>query len=158
MIDQEVRILIMADHRSVFEYISDLRNDRYWRTEVNSTSMEGAPGIGTVAVESSFLSRRVPEYVAKLVCTDYIPLAKVIYETLPGNVHYLKSSRSVAKLENNVVEITYRLEFSSSLAVHGLGFPIPAFIISIVTKQAMKKYMKLLKNKIESKTEVSAPQ
>ena len=151
MINQSVKIIIQSNHKRVFDYVSDLRNDKFWRAEVESTFLEGPNGLGNIANEISFLSVRVPEYNQSLECVMYIPGREITYQTLPGNSHYLISKRQVKILSENVTEFSYNLAFNASLVKHGLGFSIPNFISQIVTKRSMKKYMKVLKNIMEAK-------
>ena len=149
MINQCCKIKINANYRAVYSYVSDLRNDKHWRDEVNITFLEGAQGLGNIANETSLLSTRVPEYMQKLECIMYTPDSEIIYQTFPENHHYLMSKRKVVALSENVTEFSYELLFNASLVKHGLGFRIPNFIVEMVTKRSMKKYMKVLKNRME---------
>jgi hypothetical protein len=146
IIQQTGSIIISRDIETVFCYISDLRNDQEWRKEINSTSASDQPiNIGHIVEEDSFLSRRVPSYRKQLICTAYIPNNRIVYQTLPGNPFSLSSIRSVTAIGPQQTKFTYSLVFSSKIVKHGLGIGLPAFIVSYVTRSAIKKYLKKLR-------------
>lgn len=149
MVHQKVKITIEANHQFVFNYVADLRNDILWRREINWVLLADNFNVGAIAVECSFLSKRVPKYIQELKCITYAAYSEVIYQTLNENKYYLNTSRKVTKLTANTTEFSYQLIFDPSIACHGLGFKIPTFIISLVTRRTMRKYMKLLKARIE---------
>lgn len=150
MIVQFLTINIEAEHQKVFRFVSNYSNDRKWRSEIISTTLIGATGVGNVAIERSFLSKRIPKYTRKLHCTDFAKDSSITYETISGSIHYLKNSRKVVQSLNNSTDLTYQLEFDPSVVKFGLGFRIPAILINMVTKRSMKKYLKTLKIIIES--------
>jgi hypothetical protein len=52
------QIDILSQDKVVFNYISNLENDRFWRKEINSTTMTSKPQVGVLAIEDSFLQRK----------------------------------------------------------------------------------------------------
>lgn len=149
MINQEIRITIKADYRDVFNYVSDLANDKYWRDEVLLTRLEGKKGVGNLATETSVLSTRVPFYVQQLCCTSFVEDHEITYRTFLSNIRYLQTSRKVVELAHQLTEFSYHLLFSPALVEYGLGFRLPNFIINIITKYTMRKYLKRLKKQLE---------
>ncbi|MBC5992381.1 SRPBCC family protein [Pontibacter cellulosilyticus] len=151
MIDVTHSIVVHQNIEQVFDYLSDLRHDKEWREEINTTTVaDTIPGLNTIAVEDSFLSKRVPNYIKKLQCTEYVKNASVVYQTFPDNDFFLRSSRKVELLSANETRIIYQLEFHKAIVKFGLGFNLPAFIVALVTRTAMKKYMNKLKNILEN--------
>src|SRR6476620_555733 len=94
IIQEEMSITINKDIETVFSFISDLRNDKFWRKEINSTTTDGDPKLNIVAIEDSRLSKKMLNYIAKLECVEYAPNKSITYQTLP-NHYFLKSSRKV---------------------------------------------------------------
>jgi hypothetical protein len=150
MIDQTIQVVINAPHQDVYNYISDLRNDREWRTEVISTSSQADLEIGNIAIESSFLSRKIPQYIRRLECIAFQQNDMILYQTLDGAPHYLKSTRSVRICEGGSTRFIYRLEFDQSIVKHALGFSLPKLIIDVVTRRSMRNYMNNLKIILET--------
>jgi len=143
-------INISTDYKTVFEYISNLENDRFWRKEINSTTMSSKPQTGVMATENSFLSKRVPNNVLILKCIELLENKHIVYQTLSDSKFYLKSVRKVESISENESKVTYTIEFDNSIVKHGLGIGLPKFIIDMVTKSDMKKYLKKLKAVLES--------
>ncbi|WP_256006740.1 SRPBCC family protein [Pedobacter deserti] len=141
--------MIGSDCRSAFEFIADLRNDWRWRTEVRTTVLDGEVRLGAVAVEASYLSKKMPAYLRKLVCSSYTPGQTVAYQTEPANLHYLKTTRWAVSHGPNLSQLTYRLEFDPSIVRFSLGYPVPRLIIHYVTRRAMKAYLRNLKRILE---------
>jgi uncharacterized membrane protein len=145
-------ISILVDCRTVFDYISNLENDKFWRKEINSTTVSAKPQLNTVATESSFLSKRVPNNILTLKCTAFVENQQVVYQTLPDSVFYLKSDRKVEAISQNETKVIYAIEFDKSIVKHGLGFTLPVFIVEFVAKNDMKKYLTKLKTIVENKS------
>jgi hypothetical protein len=145
MIIQKSTISIARDQKSVFNYIADLGNDSQWRSEVRCTSREGRVKLGNIAHEESFLSKKIPSYVRKLTCCSYVSDTLVVYQTAPEDPHSLRSTRSVRSTGLGHTEFTYLLEFDPSVVKLAMGFPLPRFLIKMVTRRAMKSYLKKLR-------------
>lgn len=148
-IQASATISINRDIKTVFDFISNLENDKLWRKEINSTSMSSKPQINVIATEDSFLSKRVPNHILQLKCIDFITEKKVIYQTLENSPFFLKSIRQVEFISPSQTNVTYHIEFDKRIVKHGLGFTLPTFIINWVTKTDMKKYLLNLKSVIE---------
>lgn len=108
------------------------------------------------ALEDSFLSKRVPHYRKELQCTQFEPNASVTWETLPDNLYFLRSTRTVAPAAGGQSKITYRIEFDKAVVKHGLGFSLPAFLVTYVTRKAMRQYLRQLQQVLENR-KVAAP-
>ena len=143
-------ITVQKNLTDTFRYLSDLRLDKNWRTEINETHLsEPELKPGAIATEDSFLSKRVPNYKAALKCTELLPDKAVIYESLPENPYWLKSSRQVEALSGNATRITYQLAFDIGVVKHGLGFQLPAFLLKYYTTLTLNKYLRNLKQILE---------
>ncbi|KOY87115.1 hypothetical protein AD998_14045 [bacterium 336/3] len=142
--------IISRNLSTVFQYVANLENDQFWRKEINSTSMNAKPQINTLAVEDSFLSKKVPHHILNLICTEYIEENKIIYQTVPDSPFFLKSIRIVEAISEQETKFLYHIEFDKNIVKHGLGFMLPAFIIRYVAKQDMKKYLNKLKTILET--------
>ncbi|WP_435354943.1 hypothetical protein [Emticicia sp. SJ17W-69] len=148
-IQASAKININRDIKTVFDFISNLENDKLWRKEINSTSMSSKPQINVIATEDSFLSKRVPNQILHLKCIDFLTEKQVIYQTLENSPFFLKSTRQVEFISPMQTNVNYSIEFDKSIVKHGIGFTLPTFIINWVTKTDMKKYLVKLKSVIE---------
>jgi hypothetical protein len=142
-------ILISADPETVFAYIANLENDKFWRKEINSTTMTSKAQINALAVEDSYLSKRTPSNIQNLVCIEFLENKRVVYQTIPGSRFFLKSSREVEAISTNETKMTYAIEFDKSIVKHGLGFSLPTFLIAFVANRDMKKYLRTLRSIME---------
>lgn len=138
-------ITICTDHQTLFEYISNLENDKFWRKEINFTTMSSLPELGVLATEDSFLSKKVPNHILSLKCIEFQNNSCIVYETSPKSKFYLKSTRKVETISKKESRLIYTIEFDASVVKHGLGIGLPKFLIEFVTKSDMKKYLKKLK-------------
>jgi hypothetical protein len=145
----EDSIIISRDINAVFDFISNLENDRYWRKEINSTMMKGKPQVNTEATEDSFLSKRKPNHLSNLICKVYQENIQIVYETIPGSNYFLRSNRQVAPVLQNQTKLTYTVEFDKNIVKYGTGFALPEFIIHFVARRDMKKYLARLKQVLE---------
>ena len=150
-IDITDMITIYKDSKTVFDYISNLENDKFWRKEINSTTMSTKPQLNALAVESSFLSKRVPGNILNLICTEFSENKKIVYQTLPDSKFFIKSIREVEAISQNESRVIYSITFDKSIAKHGLGFSLPSFIIKWAANNDMKKYLAKLKTILEKK-------
>lgn len=143
-------ILIEKDCETVFNYIANLENDSSWRKEINSTSLSSKPQLNAVAIEDSYLSKRVPSNCLTLVCTEYIQNHKVVYKTPVDSPFFLESIRQVEAVSSNKTNLIYSVEFDTAIAKFGLGFSLPKFLIRFAAQRDMAAYLnklnQLLKN------------
>jgi hypothetical protein len=143
-------IVIRRNYIAVFEYFSDFRNDCIWRKEVTDTKVNHREmGVGVQIMQSSFLSNKVCCYNTELTCIEYIANKRIVCETNMGSKFWQKSTRLAEALSATVTRITYQLEFDDGIVKYGIGFSLPPIIITLYTKQQMKKYLSVLKRKIE---------
>ncbi|MEZ0453756.1 SRPBCC family protein [Sphingobacterium thalpophilum] len=151
IVTQSLSIEIAAERRKVFDYIADLRNDKYWRSEVNGTSITGEVQVGAVALEDSRLSPKVPSYLRKLRCTEWVDQTRVVYTSSTDESYFLRTLRTVHDNDRGGTRVCYTLEFDSAVVKVGLGFSLPHTIVNWVTKRAMRRYLRTLKRNLESK-------
>ena len=142
-------ITVLRDIKTVFDFIANLENDKLWRKEINSTIMTAKPQVNVQAIENSYLSKRTPNHSLNLICTAYLGNKQIVYETLPDSNFFLKSDRQVEAISQNETRILYGITFDKKIVKHGLGFNLPAFIIYLVAKADMKKYLTKLKTIVE---------
>ncbi len=145
-------VIINKDIGTVFGYFSDYRNDRFWRKEVNSTKLNREPlGKGTIIVQDSFLSGKIPNYITTFVCTEFVPGSSIACETVAGDSFWSKMNRRVETAPGNKTKITYEIAFDIEIVKFGLGFRLPQFIVNSYTKRTMSKYLSVLKGILEQK-------
>lgn len=143
-------IVINRDLQTVFNYLSDYRNDPKWRKEINQTRLSTEIiDLGTMLTEDSFLSKRNPHYISYLKCTEFIPNKTVSCETTPDAKFWAKSSRTVETIDNNNTKVSYELEFDPAIVKFGIGFQLPHFLLNYYTKSVMKDYLAVLKKNLE---------
>lgn len=143
-------ININSNYKTVFAFLANLENDKLWRKEINFTKVSGMPGIGVKATESSFLSKRTPNHMLELICTDFTENQKIEYKTSPDSECFLWSQRHVETLSADMTKVTYSLKFSKNIVKRGLGFNLPNFIIRMAAQSDMKKYLAKLKTILET--------
>lgn len=142
-------ITISNNAESTFQYISNLKNDPFWRKEINGTEMTSLPQLHARARESSYLSKKQPANVLELECIAFIDQQKIVYQTLSTSPFYLKSTREVKAISANETQFKYSIIFDKNIVKHGLGFSLPSFIIKMAAQSDMKKYLKKLKEILE---------
>lgn len=144
-------IIINNDLQTVFNFLSDYRNDPKWRKEINQTTINtDNMGLETKLTEDSFLSKRNPHYLSYLKCTEFIPNKTVKCETTQEAKFWAKSARSVESITNTSTKVTYELEFDPAIVKFGIGFQLPYFFLNFYTKSVMKDYLAVLKKTLES--------
>ncbi len=145
-------ISILKDIKTVFDFISNLEKDKLWRKEINNTTMTSKPQINAQAEENSFLSKRKPNHILNLICTQYIENNQVVYQTLPDSNFFLKSSRQAEYISQYETRVIYTIEFDKDIVKQAFGFSLPVFIINMAAKSDMKKYLAELKSVMEKLT------
>jgi hypothetical protein len=133
-----------------FAYLANLENDSLWRKEINHTTLFGPPGLGVEAYEYSNLSKRMNNHLLVLTCIEWVEGEKVVFETKPDSLFYLKSIRRIEALANNQSRFHYTIEFDNKLVKHALGFALPGFLIRFGASQDMKKYLNKLKKVVSN--------
>ena len=111
--------------------------------------MNGPAQLGALARESSFLSKRVSANILELKCTAFTLNKSITYTTLPPTPFFLQSIRKVEIIDDHHCKFNYEITFDKSIVKHGLGFGLPSFLIRIVAKADMKKYLAKLKELLE---------
>ena len=151
MIDITLKVLILKDANTVFNYLSDFRNDKFWRKEVNETQLNTKEmQLNAIITEDSFLSKKVPHYISVLTCTELTPNQLIVCETVPETKFKAKSTRQTIALPNkNQTKVIYRLQFELAIVKFGLGFALPKFIVQWYSLQIMKQYLAKLKGNLE---------
>lgn len=143
-------ILIETAASKLFAFVSNLENDQLWRKEINYSQSNGSAQLGTLVKESSFLSKRVPENILELTCTEFILNSQITYTTLNPNSFYLQSKRNVVPINSKQSKFIYKIIFDKNIVKHGLGFNLPNFLIQMAAQSDMKKYLKKLKQVLET--------
>ena len=143
-------ILVNKDAGSVFGFFADPANDQVWRTEINKSILDGALQAGVTVSEYSNLSKKASNNLQELHCVQFDKNTSAIFETPGGATFYLKSQRMVKAVSDNTTEVIYHLEFDKSIVKFAIGFSLPDFIISLKAKSDMKKYLRQLKDHLES--------
>ena len=109
-IDVTATVLVYNNPKTVFSFISDYTKDPCWRKEINQVQVEaGATGKEMLITETSFLSKKMPVYVAKLKCTGFEADSFIVSETTAETKFRAKNTRTVALQANNATKTTYRL-------------------------------------------------
>lgn len=143
-------IVINTDHKTVFSYLSNYSNDKYWRKEINETTLNTAAlEIGTLLTEDSFLSKRNPNYVSYLKCMNLEPNKTVSCETTSTAAFWALNKRTVEAIEPNKTKVIYHLEFDPAIVKFGIGFQLPRFFLNFYTRTVMKDYLNVLKKNLE---------
>ncbi len=145
-------IIISRDAKYVFNFISNLENDKLWRKEINFTEMSAAPQLNVTATESSYLSKRAPNNILNLICTAFTKDKQIVFKTLHNSDFFLESIRKVETVSANETRFNYSIKFSRNIVKHGLGFNLPCFIIRFAATSDMKKYLARLKAILEADT------
>jgi hypothetical protein len=143
-------VIILTNYQTVFDYISNLENDPFWRKEINATMMTSKPQIDALAIENSYLSVRTPNNILKFICTEFTENKQIVYQTLPDSKFFLKSDRTVEPISQKETKVIYTITFDKAIVKHGLGFTLPTFMVDWVAKHDMKKYLTKLKSVLEN--------
>jgi len=144
-------VVINKKADDVFSFVSDPANDKFWRTEINESSLDGALQAGVKVREYSYLSKKANNHLLVLQCTRFEKNQLVVFETPDNSPFYQKSEREVRVVSDHTTEVIYTLDFDMNIVKHALGFALPKFVVSFKAKSDMKKYLKQLKEKIEHK-------
>lgn len=143
-------IIIKKDRQTVFEYLSHYPHDTVWRDEIKHIEMSTPMvEVGTRITETAYLSPKVPAHQNLLKCIDFQRNATITSETIAESMFWQKNTRSVESLPDGTTKVTYSIAFDTQIVRYGIGFGLPAFILSFYTKQTMKKYLKVLKRTLE---------
>ncbi|HRG59784.1 MAG TPA: hypothetical protein PK323_12565 [Bacteroidia bacterium] len=146
-------IIIPLEGHKVFSFIANLENDKLWRKEINYSTINGEIQLGTVVKESSYLSKRVPENILELICTEFNLNHLITYTTIENQAFYLQSKRIVIPFNTHQSKFIYEIIFDKSLVKHGIGFNLPNFLIKMVAQSDMNKYLKKLKQILEANSQ-----
>lgn len=151
LINASGKILVNRNVETVFDFFANPGNDSLWRTEINKSILEGPLKAGALVSEYSNLSKKASNNLLELRCVKFEQNRIVVLETISNARFYLKSERMVKAISENTTEIKYKLEFDKSIVKFAIGFSLPDFIISFKTGNDMQKYLRQLKNQLESK-------
>ncbi len=143
-------ILINKKVESVFDFFANPSNDNLWRTEINKSTLGGALQLGVTISEYAYLSKKVPDNLTELKCVLFEKNKLAIFETPETAQFYMKSQRQVKAISDNTTEIVYTLDFDIDLVKYALGFALPKIIVSLKADSDLKKYLRLLKTKLEN--------
>jgi hypothetical protein len=147
-IQMQGSINIKASLDKVYKFASDSMNDKYWRTEVNKITSNGIFGLGTRYIEDAKLGIH-SNYITKTEVIDFVSNQFAIYETIPENKFYLRSSRFFEKVSTNETKFTYVVNVEENMIKDIWGFKIPTSIATYGYRMFMKSYLRKLKNLLE---------
>ncbi len=133
----------------VFSFFANPSNDKRWRSEINESTLNGSLQKGVEVAEYSNLSKKAPNNLIELVCTEFQVNKLAIFETKPNAPFYLKSERSSTRVSDQVTEVWYTLEFDTNIVKHAIGFGLPRFLIKWKANSDLHKYLKKLKSYVE---------
>lgn len=142
-------LLVNRKVETVFEFFSNPENDKFWRKEINQSTLVKPLQVGTMVAEYSYLSKKAPCHLTELRCVQYEKNKMAVFETMPEAKFYLKSQRLVSAVSENTTQIFYKIEFEGELVKFALGFSLPAIIIRLKSNRDLKKYLGNLKTKLE---------
>lgn len=143
-------ISVNKNVESVFDFFANPGNDSSWRTEINKSILGGTLQLGVTVSEYSNLSKKASNNLLEIKCVQFDKNKIAVFETPNDSKFYLKSQRMVKAVSNNTTELTYKLDFDKSIVKFAIGFNLPNFIISLKAARDMKKYLRQLKNQLES--------
>ena len=146
----QASIEIKAPPEVVFELAADTTNDYLWRDEVHQITASGPFEVGTKYLEDAALGIH-KHYYTEVSLVELEQPFKAVYVTTKENPYYLKSSRMVKKISNNLTRLTYHVVIQKEMIQSITGLPLPAGLTSLVYSARMKKYLRKLRNVIESK-------
>jgi hypothetical protein len=143
-------ILVNRSVDSVFNFFANPSNDKFWRSEINQSTLEGSLQLGVLISEYSHLSKKVSNNLLELQCVQFDQNKIAVFETNEKSQFYQRSERQLNVISDNKTEIIYTLTFDINIVKFALGFALPKFIVSLKANSDMKKYLKQLKTKLEN--------
>lgn len=150
LINASGKILIDRNIEVVFDFFSNPRNDRFWRTEINKCSLDGPLQSGVTVSEYSNLSRKASNNLLELKCIQFEKNNTAVFETTADSRFYLKSQRTVRSVSEELTEIMYKIDFDKSIVKFAIGFSLPDFIVRLKAGKDVRKYLQQLKKRLES--------
>lgn len=142
-------IVVNKNQETVFNFFANPTNDKFWRAEINESTLNNTLQLGVLVSEYSYLSKKAPNNLIQLECVEYTQNETAIFETLNNAPFYERSERQVKSITINTTEVTYKLNFDKNIVKLALGFSLPRFIISLKAKSDLKKYLQQLKSVLE---------
>lgn len=145
------RIHINCSPEVLFACISDPALDARWRKEVQRCDVFSPTLCGAEHVQYSYLTKKMPHYAQRFVCTCFEPNHRVVFETVPGSAFPQRSERVATANGVQGVAFVYHLEFDSGIVSEALGFSLPQFLIRWAAKRDAQRYLKVLKAHLENR-------
>lgn len=140
---------INASPEKIFDYISNGNNDPKWRTEVERMDVKGETKLGTLMIEYSsffgFLHTVTPTEIKELVKP-----AKFVLETPATHPTWLRSIRTIEKLDGGKSKFTYELAFTLDSMKQISPFNPPGKLVTMWYSPRIRKYLRNLKRIIET--------
>jgi len=143
-------ILVNKEAESVFDFFANPSNDKFWRTEINKSMLNGTLQLGVKISEYSYLSKKVPDNLIELKCIEFDKNKLAIFESDDNAEFYIRSKRQVKAISDNTTEIIYTIDFDIGLVKYALGIALPKFIVSFKADSDIKKYLRQLKTKLNN--------
>ncbi len=142
-------IQISASQESIFDYISDLKNDPAWRPEVESMTMEGETKVRSIATELITVYKFF-HFVTPVQIIELDRPHTFVAETPSTHPTWVKVMRTLQQLDNNTIVFTVNLSFSLDNMKQITPIIPPKAIIRLWYAPRMKRYLKTLKKIMES--------
>lgn len=141
-------ILINRTPATVFDYISDLSNDAYWRPEVDRMDVKTNNEEGSEIIEHLRIYR-----IFKVVTPVIVKLrerpARFIVETPMSHNSWVHCIRSIDAIHAETSQLTVQLSFSLDNIRQMLPFIPPAWTVRLWYAPRIKNYLKNLKRILE---------
>lgn len=142
-------IVVNKNQETVFKFFANPTNDKFWRAEINESTLSNTLQLGVMISEYSYLSKKAPNNLIQLECVEYTQNEIAIFETPNNAPFYERSERQVKSITVNTTEVNYSLNFDKGIVKLALGFSLPSFIIYLKAKSDLKKYLQQLKSVLE---------
>jgi hypothetical protein len=141
-------IIIKKPLSEVFDHVKDTTHDDTWRTEVNQMDANGPFQVGTTYTEDAHIGFN-RNFITRTVLLILNPLEKAYYQTPPDAPYFLSSLREVKKIDHEMTEFTYTVEFDSRMSRETLGLNLPPTLLELSYGVIMKNYLLNLKSYLE---------
>jgi hypothetical protein len=143
-------IVINTGPELIFDYISNVSNDPYWRPEVEKMEMQGETKLGAMIVEYI----RIYRFFRIITPTQVLVLERphtFVVETPPDYPAWVQCIRKVKALGPGTSEFSVKLSFSLDNIKQISPIVPPGGIVRLWYKPRMKRYMRNIKRILEGK-------
>ncbi|MBI1789723.1 MAG: SRPBCC family protein [Acidobacteria bacterium] len=138
-----------CDQRSVFDFVSDGRNDPGWRTEVDRMDVAGPVALGAQWMEYSTFFK-VLHTLTPVVIKELDPPKRVMVETPAQHPFWLRSVREVQAIDDQRSRLTYELAFDLSLLRQITPILPPGWFVAKWYARRIRRYLRNAQRILES--------